>query len=264
MRDYKFQRGQVWLLKGKDAHKDSGRPVLIISPDEHSNSTSPNILVIPCTSKLQRYGLTGAVKYTTFEGRESVILPSSLISVPRGDLYYYLSTLDSELMVQVEKGILEALGLKKTAESSVQEVNSQQVNSQPKTFREYVQERGITFENQENQESQENHVPSIAELKSNPFKSTPIQTNGFSSMAPNGFNNLSSTTTSNNSLSSSKPKSNRGGARNRLSIEYCEKFLSIYTTEGPQACADLFHITKAQAASRAHTYRNKLKQAKKI
>ena len=193
MRDYKFQRGQVWLLKGKDAHKDSGRPVLIISPDEHSNSTSPNILVIPCTSKLQRYGLTGAVKYTTFEGRESVILPSSLISVPRGDLYYYLSTLDSELMVQVEKGILEALGLKKAIESNVQEVNSQ-----PKTFREYVQEKGISFEGQENQENQENHVPSIAELKSNPFKSTPIQTNGFSSTAPNSFssaitlNNLSS------------------------------------------------------------------------
>lgn len=259
MRDYKFQRGQVWLLKGKDAHKDSGRPVLIISPDEHSNSTSPNILVIPCTSKLQRYGLTGAVKYTTFEGRESVILPSSLISVPRGDLYYYLSTLDSELMVQVEKGILEALGLKKATESNVQEVNLQ-----PKTFREYVQEKGISFEGQENQESQENHVPSIAELKSSLSKPTPIQTNSFSSTTPNGFNNFSSTTTSNNSLTPSKPKSNRGGARNRLSIEYCEKFLSIYTTEGPQACADLFHITKAQAASRAHTYRNKLKQTKKI
>ena len=199
MKDNKFQRGQIWLLKGEEAHNTVGRPVLIISPDFLSNSPQSDILVIPCTSKLQKLNFLGAVKYTTYEGRESIILPSSIMSVPKHKLTYYLSTLDSELMARVEQGLAQLFQIK-TGDNYAQ-ISSQE----PKTF---------------SQEPQPKFPPpTISTFLNSPKPLTP---------------------------------------RTKLTPQEREEFLTIYTTQGPQACADHYHITKAQAASRAHTYRKSL------
>ena len=213
MKDNKFQRGQIWLLKGEEAHNTVGRPVLIISPDFLSNSPQSDILVIPCTSKLQKLNFLGAVKYTTYEGRESIILPSSIMSVPKHKLTYYLSTLDSELMARVEQGLAQLFQIK-TGDNYTQ-IPSQE----PKTFSQepkFLSQEPKTFSQEPQPKSP---PPTISTFLNSPKPLTP---------------------------------------RTKLTPQEREEFLTIYTTQGPQVCADHYHITKAQAASRAHTYRKSL------
>lgn len=110
MRDYKFRRGQVWLAK--DAYKSNGRPVVVLSADILNGSNSQYITVALCTSNLSHKDLVGKVSYKTYEGNVNLIQCDSITRMQRDDLVTYLSTLDKELMGEVENALMECLGMK--------------------------------------------------------------------------------------------------------------------------------------------------------
>lgn len=110
MRDYKFRRGQVWLAK--DAYKSTGRPVVVLSADLINGSNSQYVTVALCTSNLSHKDLVGKVSYKTYEGNVNLIQCDSVTRMLKDDLVNYLSTLDRELMDEVENALMECLGIK--------------------------------------------------------------------------------------------------------------------------------------------------------
>ena len=115
--DCKFKRGQIWLLKGEEAHKtnengeNGTRPVLIISNDTINRSNFRDITVIPCTTITKRENLCTNVTYYNNRGIKNIIQTGNLMNINKEKLICYLATLDDVVIEKVEKALRIFLGL---------------------------------------------------------------------------------------------------------------------------------------------------------
>lgn len=112
--DTKFKRGQLWLLKGEEAHKDDkngSRPVVIVSNDTANRSDCSTVTVVPCTTNTKYANICTSVSYINYRGDENVIKTQNIFSVEKEKLVCYLSTLDEELMEEIEQAMRIQIGI---------------------------------------------------------------------------------------------------------------------------------------------------------
>lgn len=112
--DTKFKRGQLWLLKGEEAHKEDKngcRPVVIVSNDTVNRSDCSTVTVVPCTTNTKYANICTSVTYFNYRGDENVIQTQNIFSVNKEKLVCYLSTLDEELMEEIEQAMRIQIGI---------------------------------------------------------------------------------------------------------------------------------------------------------
>ena len=116
MNDSKFRRGQIWWMKGYEAHKDTvpTRPVMIVSDDFiNSNMANNNIIVVPLSSNTTRLYIKTNVGLYRHTRELNTLKCGELININKNQLVSYESTVDEDVLRSVEKAILIALGLEK-------------------------------------------------------------------------------------------------------------------------------------------------------
>lgn len=112
----RYVRGQVWRVDdGIDKYSSrnhiqhGSRPAIIVSSNA-GNQTSPNVTIVPLTSKVDKR-LSVNVPIHSDGTADSLALCSQMTVVPKTYLKYYMYTLSDSDMKTVEHSILESLGM---------------------------------------------------------------------------------------------------------------------------------------------------------
>lgn len=105
-----FKRGDVYLveLKENDSHIQKGiRPCVIVQNDP-GNTFSPNLIIVPLTSKIKRKDLPVHV----ITGENQMALCECILTIPKEQIKYYMKTLDAKTMKVVNKALSISLGIR--------------------------------------------------------------------------------------------------------------------------------------------------------
>lgn len=112
-----MQRGEIWwanLREPLGAEPGFRRPVLIISSDAFNRSRIQTVLAISLTTNVALATSPGNVLLSATEtnlDKDSVANVSQLVTVDKGFLSEYISTLDIVTMTRVEDGLRLILSL---------------------------------------------------------------------------------------------------------------------------------------------------------
>ena len=119
-RTCRYIRGSVWYAVGDDVldnkHKSNSRVqkgnryVIIFSSDE-GNVSSDIVSVIPCSTQIQKK-LSINVPVKGYDGKDQIALCNMLMPIDKSQLIEYKYTLSSDVMKEVEKGVLIANEMK--------------------------------------------------------------------------------------------------------------------------------------------------------
>ena len=123
VQDQKFFRGQVWWLKGIEAHKhkivngeevldENGvRPVIIVSNNIVNRSKCSYLTVVPCTTNMDKDYICTNVAYTNYKGIRNCVETNQIMSVEKSKITDYISTLDEDVMKKIEQAIKIQTGM---------------------------------------------------------------------------------------------------------------------------------------------------------
>ena len=123
VQDQKFVRGQVWWLRGVEAHKhkivngievldeNGTRPVIIISNNIVNRSKCDYVTVVPCTSNTEREHICTNITYLNCMGKKNCVQTNQIMSVEKSKLINYQSTLDNEVVEKIEQAIKIQMGI---------------------------------------------------------------------------------------------------------------------------------------------------------
>lgn len=123
VQDQKFVRGQVWWLRGVEAHKhkivngievldeNGTRPVIIISNNIVNRSKCDYVTVVPCTSNTEREHICTNITYLNCMGKKNCVQTNQIMSVEKSKLINYQSTLDNEVIEKIEQAIKIQMGI---------------------------------------------------------------------------------------------------------------------------------------------------------
>lgn len=136
MKDSKFLRGQIWWLKGYEAHTEDGnaRPMLIVSNEEvNSNMANANITVAPITRNLEKTYVKTNIIFDRHTGEKNIIKCGEIVTVNKNQLVSYESTVDSEVMERVDMAIKVVLGFATQMEEEEVKAYNEKYNFRPIT-----------------------------------------------------------------------------------------------------------------------------------
>ncbi|QJI52334.1 type II toxin-antitoxin system PemK/MazF family protein [Psychrobacillus phage Perkons] len=111
-----MKRGEIYLAdlsSGKGSEQGGVRPVVIIQNDI-GNKFSPTIIIACITSKISKNRIPTHVFLSAEESGimcDSVVLAEQLRTIDKSRLMKHVSTLDSNIMRQIDNTILISLGL---------------------------------------------------------------------------------------------------------------------------------------------------------
>lgn len=106
-----FKRGDVYLVKlnENDSHIQKGiRPCLIVQNNK-GNTFSPNLLIVPLTSKIKRVDLPVHV----ITGKNQMALCEFVLTIPKEQIMCYIKTLDAKTMKVVNKALSISIGIRR-------------------------------------------------------------------------------------------------------------------------------------------------------
>ena len=119
-RTCRYIRGSVWYAVGDDVLENKyksnsrvqkgNRYVIIFSSDE-GNVSSDIVSVIPCSTQIQKK-LSINVPVKGYDGKDQIALCNMLMPIDKSQLIEYKYTLSSDVMKEVEKGVLIANEMK--------------------------------------------------------------------------------------------------------------------------------------------------------
>lgn len=113
-----IKRGQMWMHRPsvtEDNNIQAGmRPVVVVSNDV-LNSTSPVVLVVPCTRQVKRNFPTHVLFVS--EGAVATAVAEHIKPIAKTELVSFIQVLDDYLMEQINNAMEIALGIKDTAYS---------------------------------------------------------------------------------------------------------------------------------------------------
>ena len=237
MKDSKFMRGQIWWMEGYEVHKEGGkrRPALIVSNDIiNSNMMNENITIVPLTSNTERANMRTNIVINRYNRAISVAKCAELVTIYKNQLVSYESTVDAEVMKNVEEAIKFALGMEE-----VEQTNSELLAS----FAKEAREKKI---------SADLRTPVIVTLDK-------TEEEKFDDPYLNTL-----TTESKEYIELMQTEVKRNGNRIIWDAENEALFMKIYTQCGIDKAADKFEVSRASAPSIAFRLRKKYPDFKKL
>jgi len=103
-----IKRGEVWLTDlgiGTGSIQGGVRPVLVVS-NEKNNRFSPNITIIPLTSKSKRNLPTHVVfDQKEFLSEVSIALVEQITTISKEGVIKYMGKANNEIMIEIDKAI---------------------------------------------------------------------------------------------------------------------------------------------------------------
>ena len=241
MRDSKFMRGQIWWMEGYEVHKEGGkrRPALIVSSNIiNSNLCNDNITVVPLTTKTERAAMRTNVAISRYNKVISVAKCAELVTVYKNQLVAYESTVDDEVMNEIEKAILFALGMV-TVGVDLSEKPSEEITTT------LVNVGGI------NEVKTDDILPTLAEeikVEEKPFDPT---------TSPITEHDL-------NYLELMEMDIRQNGKRIVWDAETEAIFMKMYTQYGIEETAKKFNMSFKSATTRAYLLRKKYPEFEKL
>lgn len=114
----KYTRGSVWYgvdFSVRDKHDSidhiqRGHRLFVIISSDEGNVTSPNVSVIPLSTKSQKQ-LSINVPVIGYDGTEQIALCNMLQPIPKENLIEYKYSLSESVMSKIEHGMLIANGM---------------------------------------------------------------------------------------------------------------------------------------------------------
>ena len=106
-----FKRGSVYLvdLKNTNAHIQSGKRPCLIVQNNFGNTFSPNLIVVPLTSKIKKQGMSVHVMTDNNE----MALCEQVITISKKQIIYYIKTLDEKTMELINKALSVSLEIER-------------------------------------------------------------------------------------------------------------------------------------------------------
>lgn len=106
-----FKRGDVYLVKLKenDSHIQKGIRPCVIVQNNFGNTFSPNLLIVPLTSKVKRKDLPVHV----ITGINQMALCEFILTIPKEQIICYIKTLDAKTMKVVNEALSISLGIRR-------------------------------------------------------------------------------------------------------------------------------------------------------
>ena len=109
MKNYKKGDVYIFELKENESHVQKGiRPCLIVQNDV-GNANSPNLIVVPLTSKVKRRDMPVHV----LTGRRQMALCECILTIPKDNIISYIKSLDANTMKLVDRALSISLGILK-------------------------------------------------------------------------------------------------------------------------------------------------------
>ena len=109
-----FKRGSVFLVDLEDAysHVQSGRRPCLIIQNNLGNTFSPNLIVVPLTSKIKKRNMPVHVMTDVNE----MALCECILTISKKQIIYYIKTLDEKTMKLIDRALSISLEIKKEEE----------------------------------------------------------------------------------------------------------------------------------------------------
>ena len=114
MKVQKYKRGQIWWYRtgikfdGNTYNEGKPRPVILMSNDI-ANEKSNCLIAIPCTTQ-EKKDMPTHIKFY-IENTQNIALAENLMSVSTEKLTDYVGEVDDELLKELERIVIVALGL---------------------------------------------------------------------------------------------------------------------------------------------------------
>ncbi len=109
-----FKRGNVFLVDLKDAysHVQSGRRPCLIIQNNLGNTFSPNLIVVPLTSRIKKQNMSVHVMTDVNE----MALCECILTISKKQIIYYIKTLDEKTMKLIDRALSISLEIEKEEE----------------------------------------------------------------------------------------------------------------------------------------------------
>lgn len=106
-----YIRGDVFLvdLDDTNSHVQSGKRPCLIVQNNLGNSFSPNLIVVPLTSKLKKKNMSVHVVID----KNEMALCECILTISKTQLIYYIKTLDEKTMNLIDRALSISLGIER-------------------------------------------------------------------------------------------------------------------------------------------------------
>lgn len=101
MKNYK--KGDVYLIELADtnSHVQNGLRPCVIVQNNLGNTFSPNLIIVPLTSKIKRQDMPVHV----LTGKKQMALCECILTIPKEQIISYIKTLDAETMKLIDRAL---------------------------------------------------------------------------------------------------------------------------------------------------------------